>query len=138
MGEADPARAASPVVWRKWTAPARAWSVHKRYQQGDLLALLSEDGTEIEVFEMLMQVYQAPVGDTLGNFKLPVFAVAIVLVLGYQYVKQQGKFGGGGGGGLGGKKMDWNSDDFASALKSKRKLGGLGGGLGGLKNKRFS
>merc|ERR1712066_89672 len=109
------------------------------YQQGDLLAFLSEDGHEVEIVELLMQVYQAPSTDSFGNFKLPVIAVAIVLVLGYQYVKQKGKFGGGGGGGLGGgKKLDWNSDDFASALKSKRGgMGGLGGGkLGGLGKNR--
>merc|ERR1712228_651721 len=118
----------SSIVWRKNRAGTKSWTVHKRYQQGDLIACLSEDGHEIEIMELLMQVYTAPATDSFGNFKLPVIAVAIVLVLGYQYVKQKGKFGGGGGGGPGGKKHDWNSDDFASALKSKKKLGGLGGG----------
>jgi len=90
--KADPERAASAVVWRRTGPPVRSWATHKRYQQGDLVALLSEDGLEIEVLELLMQAYAAPMGDTFGNFKLPVFAVAIVLVLGYQYVKQQGAF----------------------------------------------
>merc|ERR1719215_1580433 len=114
----------SPVVWRKERGATRSWAVHKRYQQGDLIACLSEDGHEIEVMELLMQVYIAPKEDSFGNFKMPVIAVAIVLVLGYQYFKQKGKFGGGGGGGggLGGGKgkFDWNSDDFASALKNKK------------------
>ena len=38
----------------------RDWSVYKRYQQGDLLAFLSDDGHEIEILELLMQVYQPP------------------------------------------------------------------------------
>jgi len=88
----DPARAISAVVWRRWCQPVKSWAVHRRYQQGDLLAFLSEDGHEIEIAELLMQTYTPPAGDTFGNFKLPVFAVAIVLVLGYQYVKQQGAF----------------------------------------------
>jgi WD40 repeat protein len=113
----------SAVVWRREREAVRDWAVHKRYQQGDLLAFLSKDGQEIEVFELLMQVYQAPSTDSFGNFKLPVIAVAIVLVLGYQYVKQKGKFGGGGGSS---KKYDWDSSDFA-ALRNKKKLGGLGG-----------
>mmetsp|Transcript_27374 Transcript_27374/g.78653 ORF Transcript_27374/g.78653 Transcript_27374/m.78653 type:complete len:560 (-) Transcript_27374:104-1783(-) len=87
-----PGQAPSAVVWRRGLPPVRAWTVHKRYQQGDLLALLSADGLEIEVVEVLMQVYSQSQGDSLGSFKLPVFAVAIVLVLGYQYVKQQGAF----------------------------------------------
>jgi len=117
----------SEVVWRRGRQPARDWAVHKRYQQGDLLAFLSEDGNEIEIMELLMQVYQAPASNDFGNFKLPVIAVAIVLVLGYQYIKQKGKFGGG-------KKIDWDSADF-SALRNKKKLGGLAGlkkGRGGL------
>jgi len=119
------AQAPSPLVWRKGRPAAIGWAVHKRYQQGDLLAFLSEDGREIEIAELLMQVYTAPSEDSFGNFKLPVIAVAIVLVLGYQYVKQKGKFGGGPAtGGGGGKKYDWDSD-FASTLKNKRRLAGL-------------
>lgn len=124
----------SSVVWRRSRPAVRAWAVHKRYQQGDLIACLSEDGHEIEIMELLMQVYKEPssMSDSFGNFKLPVIAIAVVLVLGYQYMKGKGKFGKSGG--LGGKKLDFNSDEFASALKSKRKLGGLGG----LKSKKFS
>lgn len=125
----------SAVVWRRGRDAVRDWAVHKRYQQGDLLAFLSEDGHEIEIVELLMQVYQAPSTDSFGNFKLPVIAVAIVLVLGYQYVKQKGKFGGGGGGRSGGgKKIDWDSSDFA-ALRNKKNLGGLGSRLG--KGRKF-
>lgn len=89
----DPVRRATPaVVWRRIGSPVRSWAVHKRYQQGDLMAFLSDDGHEIEIFEVLMQVYVQPTADNFGNFKLPVFAVAIVLVLGYQYVKGKGAF----------------------------------------------
>jgi len=84
----DPKRG-SAVAWRRWIAPPRSWSVLKRSQQGDLMAILSKDGMEIEVLEVLMQVYAPPMGDVLGNLKLPVFAVAIIFVIGFQYVRNQ-------------------------------------------------
>lgn len=126
----DFATAPSAVVWRKVRPATKAWAVHKRYQQGDLLAFLSESGHEVEIMELLMSVYTAPAADSFGNFKLPVIAVAVVLVLGYQYMKQKGKFGGGKG------KYDFGNTDF-SALRNKKKFGGGLGGLGGLKGKRF-
>jgi len=114
-----PGQSSSAVVWRRTLPPVRGWSVHKRYQQGDLIACLSQDGHEVEIMELLMQVQSAPVSDSFGNFKLPVIAVAVVLVLGYQYMKQKGgKLGGGG------KKHDFADSDFAAALKNKRKVGG--------------
>lgn len=88
----DPARDVSPITFRKSGLPVAAWAVQKRYQEGDLVATLSQDGMEIEISELLMQAYQPPPGDTLGNFKLPVFAAAMVLVMGYQFVKQKGPF----------------------------------------------
>merc|ERR1712232_720014 len=121
-GHMDPSSLPSPVVWRAGRAPVRDWSVYKRYQQGDLLAFLSEDGHEIEIMELLMQVYTAPISDSFGNFKLPVIAVAVVLVLGYQYMKQKG-----GGGGAAFKDHDF------SALRNKRKGAR---GLAGLKGLR--
>jgi len=125
--------ATSPVVWRKGRPAVRDWTVHKRYQQGDLLAFLSADGKEIEVSELLMQVYQAPQTDSFGNFKLPVIAFAIVLVLGYQYVKQKGKFGGGGSSG----KFDDYGGSGLAGLKGLGAKKGLGKkGLGGLGSKR--
>jgi len=90
---ADPERASSAVVWRRWGPPVRSWAVYKRYQQGDLVAYLSADGLEIEVVEILMHVdTQSGSGENFANFKLPAFAVAIVLVVGYQYIQQQGAF----------------------------------------------
>jgi len=111
----------SPVAWRRGMSVVRDWAVLKRYQQGDLAAFLSEDGREVEVVELLMHVYQAPRAseDAFGNFKMPVIAVAVALVLGYQYMKQKGNFGGGkgamkkGGGGLGkGSNIDWDKEDL--------------------------
>jgi hypothetical protein len=84
----DPKRGPA-VTWRRWIAPPKSWSVLKRNQQGDLIAILSKDGMEIEVLEVLMQVYAPPMGDVLGNLKLPVFAVAIIFVIGFQYVRNQ-------------------------------------------------
>lgn len=55
----------------------------QRKQHGDLIALLSGDGKELEIFEVLMQVYTPPASsDPLSNFKLPVMACAVVLLLG--------------------------------------------------------
>lgn len=112
------------VVWRRNRAPVQAWTVHRRTKEGDLLAFLSADGHEIEIVELLMQVYSAPPQDAFANFKMPVIAIAIVLVLGYQYMKQKGR--GGGGGGTPGKGS-LGSSDFASALRNKRKFSGLKG-----------
>lgn len=130
----------SSVVWRAGRSAVRDWAVHKRHQQGDLLAFLSEDGRAVEVFELLMQVYTPPPAtDAFGDFKMPVIAVAIVLVLGYQYMKQKGNFGGGGKGGHGGGGKGFDTGELA-ALKRKlemsKKLGGGAGkprpGAGGL------
>jgi len=110
------------VVWSTSRTLVRDWSVYRRYQQGDLLAFLSDDGLQIEIMELLMQVYTAPQTDSFGNFKLPVIAVAIVLVLGYQYMKQKGKFSSPSA-----SKYDWNSSDFSS-LRNKRKQGLAGFG----------
>lgn len=117
----------SPVVWRKERGVVRDWSVFKRHQQGDLLAFLSEDGHEIEIMELLMQVYAPPpTTDSFGNFQFPVIATAIVLVLGYQYFKQKGKFEGGGD-----KGKNSNFDRDLAALRDRKKWGDEGsGGLG--------
>ncbi|CAE8727812.1 unnamed protein product, partial [Polarella glacialis] len=112
--------AASQVVWRhQLPAPVRDWSVLRRMQQGDLVALLSEDGREIEILEMLMQVYTAPVSDPFTSFKMPIIACAIVLVLGYQYMKQKGKGGGGLFGGMGGGNKK-GMKEFGNLLQKKR------------------
>jgi len=113
----------SPVVWRRTLAPLRTWTVFKRYQQGDLLAFLSEDGREIEIAELLMTVYQAPQADSLSNFKLPVIAVAVLLVLGYQYMKKPGE-------------GDLDPSSFEGKLGGKKKMGGKKGGIGGGAAKR--
>mmetsp|Transcript_44894 Transcript_44894/g.80734 ORF Transcript_44894/g.80734 Transcript_44894/m.80734 type:complete len:593 (+) Transcript_44894:105-1883(+) len=100
------------VAWATPKYPIRSWAVQRRQQNGDLVAILSADGHEIEIMEILMQVYNPPAqSDPFSNFKLPVMAVAVVLLLGYQFMKQKG--GGSKKGGLGGG------------------LGGLGGGAGG-------
>ncbi|CAE8649097.1 unnamed protein product, partial [Polarella glacialis] len=88
----DPVRDVSPIAWRRSGSPVKDWAIQKRYQEGDLLAFLSADGMEVEIVELMMQAYQPPPGDALGNFKLPVFALAMVMVMGYQFVKQKGPF----------------------------------------------
>jgi hypothetical protein len=133
--------APSPVVWRRIQGPTRSWTVHKRHQQGDLIAFLSADGHEIEIAELLMQVYTPPSTENpLGNFKMPVIAVAVMLVLGYQYMKNKGGKGGdfdpsilkGGGGG----RRGGLAGKLGELGKARRGMGGGLGGRGGL-GRRF-
>merc|ERR1712014_518602 len=116
------------VVWRRQGSLVQDWSLQKRQQQGDLIALLSEDGREVEILELLMQVYVPPPSgsDPFANMKLPIMGVAVVLLLGYQFMKQKGNGSSGGG-------SKFNKADFAK-FASQRK-----GGLGGLgsKGKKF-
>lgn len=114
----------SNVVWRKERAPVASWVVHKRLQQGDLIALLSEDGLSVEVMELLMTTYTPPPQDSFGNLKVPVIAVAIVLVLGYQYIKQKNKMGGSS------SRHKFDDFDFSKDRKSRLGGSGLGSGLG--------
>lgn len=82
------------IVWRRERPPVRAWSVQRRVKEGDLMAFLSEDGHEIEIVELLMQSYAAPPMESpFGSFQMPVIGVAVLLVLGYQYIKQKSKIG---------------------------------------------
>lgn len=115
------------VIWRRPRLPIRDWSVQKK-QHGDVVALLSDDGREVEILEILMQVYTPPsTSDPFSNFKLPVMACAVVLLLGYQFMKQKGKGGSGSGlPGLGGGRGKFGKSDFASLL-NKKKMGGLKG-----------
>jgi len=116
------------VIWRRPRLPVRDWSVQRK-QHGDVVALLSEDGREVEILEILMQVYTPPsTSDPFSNFKLPVMACAVVLLLGYQFMKQKGKGGSGSGlgGALGGGRGKFGKSDFASLL-NKKKMGGLKG-----------
>lgn len=117
------------VVWRRQGAVVQDWSLQKRQQQGDLIALLSDDGREIEILELLMSVYvPAPTGgDPFGNMQMPIMGVAVVCLLGYQLMKQKGKgsSGAGGLGGLGGKGKAGNID-FASLASKRKAAGGLG------------
>merc|ERR1712228_532662 len=126
----------SPVVWRRSQGQTRSWALYKRHQQGDLVAFLSEDGHEIEIAEILMQVYTPPSTENpFGDFKMPVIAVAAVLVLGYQYMKNKGGKGGGGGFDPSMLKGGRGGGGALSKLGQlgKQRRGGLGGGgLGGL------
>jgi hypothetical protein len=82
------------VVWRKNRAAVKDWAVHKRFQQGDLIAFLSEDGYEIEVMELLMQIYQAGGSfDSFGDYQGVIVAVGILLVIGFQWARSKGIFG---------------------------------------------
>merc|ERR1719387_2484076 len=82
----------SNVVWRRRLGPVAAWAVHRRFGQSDLVAVLAEDGLSVEVMELLMMSFTAPVEKyAFGDSRLPVVAVVIVLVLGFQFSKQKNR-----------------------------------------------
>merc|ERR1712232_382605 len=103
----------SPFVWRRHITSVRAWAFHRRQQQGDLIAVLSEDGKEIEIAELLMSVYTPPVEDSFGNYKFPLVAGGIVLVLGFQYMKMNRGSDSGKG-----QQRDFEKD--LKALRTKK------------------
>mmetsp|Transcript_40284 Transcript_40284/g.110879 ORF Transcript_40284/g.110879 Transcript_40284/m.110879 type:complete len:630 (-) Transcript_40284:125-2014(-) len=70
----------SSVVWRRGFVLARAWAVHRRKRQGALLALLSRDGREVEVSELLMTVYTPP-PDGLSWSKIAMIVGFCIVVL---------------------------------------------------------
>eukprot|EP00927_Polykrikos_kofoidii_P056297 TRINITY_DN50450_c0_g1_i1.p1 TRINITY_DN50450_c0_g1~~TRINITY_DN50450_c0_g1_i1.p1 ORF type:complete len:634 (-),score=118.83 TRINITY_DN50450_c0_g1_i1:247-2148(-) len=109
----------SPVAWRRFGAPLRSWAVQNRHFQGDLLALLSENGRELEVVELLMPFQQVQEEDSFGDFQLPMIGLIAVLVLGYQYKKQKGKFSAASPS-VGSKKRDIDSDLFKKSLASDK------------------
>merc|ERR1712232_23132 len=111
----------SPFVWRRHITSVRAWAFHRRQQQGDLIAVLSEDGKEIEIAELLMSVYTPPVEDSFGNYKYPLVAVGIALVLGFQYMKMNRGSGSDSG----------NSKDFEKDLRALRNKKMMQGNLKG-------
>jgi len=133
-----PAPTSSAVVWRRPVAPIKTWSLLRRSKEGDLIALVSEDGREIEILEVLMNFSTPPPQADFGNFQMPVIGVTVVLVLGYQYMKQKGAASAGGGsssrsggglgglGGLGGGGggLGKSNEDFMRALREKRKAAG--------------
>lgn len=114
------AAAPSAIVWRTERQSVRDWAVQKRQHTGDLVAFLSENGREIEVLELLMQVYQQPEEiDWFAKFKTPIIVVGIVVVLGFQYMKLKGKVVGGGSGGFGDSEFD-GADAAAFGKRQRR------------------
>jgi len=115
--------APSAVVWRSERQGVRDWTVNKRYQQGDLMAFLSEDGKEIEVFELLMQVYQPPAEtDSFSKYKPYIIGIGILVVFGFQYMKLKGKAGDSGSAGL----SDSAFGGADAALRNKQRRGNEG------------
>eukprot|EP00928_Gymnodinium_smaydae_P034922 TRINITY_DN2464_c4_g1_i1.p1 TRINITY_DN2464_c4_g1~~TRINITY_DN2464_c4_g1_i1.p1 ORF type:complete len:635 (-),score=139.84 TRINITY_DN2464_c4_g1_i1:152-2056(-) len=110
----NPLSQTSPVVWRSHGEKWRDWSVLRRSQQPDVIALLGEDGQRIHVMELIMTAYRPPVQeDPMWFSKVPMALICIVLVAGYQYMKHKNK-----GGKKGGKDFDWDSSEFKN-LRSR-------------------
>merc|ERR1740121_2991548 len=102
------------VVWRRERPSMRGWAVLRRSKEGDLLAFLSEDGKEIEIVELLMQVYAAPQSSNegFGNFQMPAIGIAVILVIGYQYMKQKNSTMSASSLGSAGKKPAFDAEAF--------------------------
>lgn len=88
--------ARSPVVWRRARPRVRAWAVYRHRQEApssDLLAFLSEDGSEVEIMELLMPLNILPPISLLESLLLnayiilPVIIILVLVVVGWHYVK---------------------------------------------------
>merc|ERR1719330_618814 len=112
----------SPVVWRRTGPPVRAWAVYRHRQDGpasDLVALLSEDGMEIEVLELLMTITIVVPGQPIwlnGWITLPIIISLVLILVFWHYLKygrtlasssssKETAEGGGGGGAEGGQSQ---------------------------------
>lgn len=143
----------SHVAWRKALGPIKAWSRVAK-APGDLVALLSADGTTIEVIQIIMAATSARGGggglggddddDLFGGMKHWLILAAIVLTCGFQYMKMNKKGSDKGDMTDDIKKMEQLRKELKAVKSNKGKgggglgdLGGLGGlaGLGGLGSK---
>jgi len=90
--ESDLRNAPSPVVWRSVRPPVAAWAVFRHRHDtpaGDLLAFLSEDGKEVEIMELLMQLHIAPVGESIllnPWITLPIVIMVVLAAVGWHYL----------------------------------------------------
>jgi len=119
------------VAWSREFDSIKVWDAYKRHNMGDLFAMLSGDGRQLSVWELLVPLEPVKSDESFGNMKVPVMVCAVVLVLGYQFMKGGGRSSGGGFGGGGG---GFGGAGGLGGLGGAGGLGGLGkgGGLGGL------
>jgi len=92
--EADLMHYPSPVVWKTRHRGVRSWAVFRHRQdsrpEGDLVALLSEDGLEVEIFELLMHRRVEVVGESLlldPYIMVPCIVAAVLIGVGWHYLK---------------------------------------------------
>jgi hypothetical protein len=90
------------IMWERKLGNVIAFDVFRRFGGGGMFATLSGSKTTIEVWDLLNEPPRAPGsfggfggggdgGDSLSNMKMPIFMVAILLVVGYQYMKISNK-----------------------------------------------
>jgi hypothetical protein len=101
------------ILWERKLGDVISFDVFRRFGGGGMFATLSGDKMTIDVWDLLNEPARAPGSfggfgggggdgaDSLANMKTPIFMVAILLVVGYQYMKNKGrKPAGKKGGGL--------------------------------------
>jgi hypothetical protein len=100
------------ILWERKLGDVVSFDTFRRFGGGGMFVTLSGSKTTIEVWDLLNEAPRAPGsfggfgggdgGDSLSNMKMPIFMVAILLVVGYQYMKVSNKKPSGGrkGGGL--------------------------------------
>merc|ERR1719163_2594802 len=88
------------ILWERKLGNVISFDVFRRFGGGGMFATLSGK-TTVEVWDLLNEPPRAPGslggfgggdgGDSLSNMKMPIFMVAILLVVGYQYMKASNK-----------------------------------------------
>lgn len=90
------------ILWERKLGDVLSFDTFRRFGGGGMFAALSGSKTTIEVWDLLNEPPRAPGsfggfggggdgGDSLSNMKMPIFMVAILLVVGYQYMKVSNK-----------------------------------------------
>jgi len=85
------------ITWERKLGDVISFDIFRRFGGGGMFATLSGSKTTIEVWDLLNEPPRAPGSfggfgggdgaDSLSNMKVPIFMVAILLVVGYQYMK---------------------------------------------------
>merc|ERR1739838_982598 len=81
----------SVTAWRRTGRPVRDWAVHRRIFEPDLLAFLSEDGSAIEMVELLMGSPQVIKESSWTRAIIPVLAVLLVIAMSFVLLRPMAK-----------------------------------------------
>lgn len=91
--ELDLPWSASPVVWRITRPAVRSWTTFRHRQEqplGDVVALMSADGMDVEIFDLFMQIYTPPPEPPLylnSWVMIPTVVSVVIAAVSWHYVK---------------------------------------------------